>query len=215
LADASSDWVRAKLDLANISEPDYVDMAFMGDIMLDRGVKTSVLKNFNGDYSALFDKMDILQKKDIVFANLEGPASDKGADLHNLYSFRMDPSVIPALKGAGYTILSVANNHVGDWGRIAYIDTLSRLKENELLYAGGGINTAEAESPTIIEKNGMKIGFLGFSDKGPEDLAVAEDKTGLLLANNPRFDEIIKKRFKTSRLSGSIFPLRRRIPNNS
>lgn len=190
--DAKSDWVLAKLDQADISEPDFVTFAFMGDIMLDRGVRQSVTKNFNGDYSALFEKLDLLHGKDIVFANLEGPASDKGKDLHNLYSFRMDPSVIPALKGAGFTILSVANNHVGDWTRIAYIDTLSRLKENELLYAGGGINKEEAENPTIIEKNGMTIGFLGFSDKGPDDLAVADDKTGLLIASNPRFEEIIK-----------------------
>ena len=52
--------------------------------------------------------------------------------MHNLYSFRMDLSIIPTLKDAGFSILSVANNHVGDWGRNAYIDTLTRLKENEI-----------------------------------------------------------------------------------
>ena len=70
---------------------------------------------------------------DITFANLEGTASDQGVDQKNLYSFRMDPGVIPALEGAGMDVLSVANNHVADWGRIAYIDTLARLKENEIL----------------------------------------------------------------------------------
>ncbi|MDQ3076014.1 MAG: CapA family protein [bacterium] len=196
--DAKADWIKERLDLPELREPDFVTMSFLGDIMLDRGVRSSVNKNFAGDYSSLFDKLEILKKSDIVFANLEGPASDKGEDMRNLYSFRMDPSVIPALKGAGISILSVANNHVGDWGRNAYVDTLARLKENEILYTGGGTKF-EAENPTIIEKNGIKIGFLGFSDVGPNWMEARNkitdqgpiEEQGLLLANNPRFDEIV------------------------
>jgi poly-gamma-glutamate synthesis protein (capsule biosynthesis protein) len=191
-ADASLAWVKQKEGISDISEPDFVSLAFLGDIMLDRGVKSSVLKNFGGDYSALFEKMDILKKSDVVFANLEGTASDQGNDLHNLYSFRMDPSVVPALAGAGINILSVANNHVGDWGREAYTDTLSRLRENEILYTGGGMNSEEAEQPVVMEKYGIKLGFLGFSDKGPGWMGAGEYQPGLLLASNPRFDEIIQ-----------------------
>ncbi|OGI94911.1 hypothetical protein A3I84_00690 [Candidatus Nomurabacteria bacterium RIFCSPLOWO2_02_FULL_36_8] len=174
---------------------DFVTLAFGGDIMLDRGVKNSVRKNFNNDYSKLFEKPDLvnlLKKVDIIFANLEGAASDKGADLKNLYSFRMDPTVVPALKNAGMSILSVANNHIGDFGRIAFIDTLGLLKENEILYTGGGIDKTEAEKPVIIEKYGIKIGFLGFSDKGPDYMIADKEKAGILLANDPNFDEIIK-----------------------
>lgn len=196
VADANTDWVREKIGSPDIREPDSVTFAFLGDIMLDRGVRNSVIKNFNNDYSALFDKMDVLKESDIVFANLEGSASDQGTDMHNLYSFRMDPAVIPALAGAGINMLSVANNHVGDWGRAPYGDTLARLRENEILYAGGGINNIEAEAPTIVEKYGMKIGFLGFSDVGPDWMAAKSDQTGLLLANNPRFDEIIQNASK-------------------
>src|SRR3989344_8503074 len=58
-----------------IKDPDFVKITLLGDIMLDRGVKNSVIKNFNGDYSMLFEKLDLstkLEKSDIVFANLEG-----------------------------------------------------------------------------------------------------------------------------------------------
>ncbi len=195
LADANTDWVQQKIGVPDIREPDFVNLAFAGDIMLDRGVKNSVRKNFNNDYSKVFEKADLVKlfkKSDIVFANLEGPVSDKGADLRNLYSFRMDPSVVPALKGAGISVLSVANNHIGDWGRIAYSDTLSRLKENEILYTGGGNDKTEAETPVIIEKYGMKIGFLGFSDVGPNWMEAGQDKAGQLLASDPRFEEIIQ-----------------------
>lgn len=108
----------------------------------------------------------------------------------------MDPAVVPALKGAGISILSVANNHIGDWGRFAYIDTLSRLKENEIQYTGGGNNYTEATTPTIIEKYGIKIGFLGFSDKGPDWMKATADQSGILLASDPNFDEIIKNAAK-------------------
>jgi poly-gamma-glutamate synthesis protein (capsule biosynthesis protein) len=81
---------------------------------------------------------------------------------------------------------------MGDWGRVAYIDTLSRLRENEILYTGGGFDKQSAEQPTIIEKYGIKIGYLGFSDQGPNWMGANTDLAGVLLANNPRFDEIIK-----------------------
>ena len=177
-------------------DPDFVTLVFAGDIMLDRGVKSSVIKNFSGDYAELFKNLPILKDFDIAFANLEGPVSDKGRDKHNLYSFRMNPTVIEALSNAGIDIVSVANNHVGDWGANAYVDSLARLKEGGIFYTGGGNNKTEAETPTIIEKYGIKIGFLGFSDAGPNDIEASADKAGLLLAKDPRFDEIIQNASK-------------------
>ena len=190
--DALANWVKEKIGMTEVDNSDFITLAFIGDIMLDRGIKNSVKRNFGGDYGAFLGKLTILKNYDIVFANLEGTASDKGEDFGNLYSFRMDPSIVPALKGTGIDILSVANNHVGDWGRIAYLDTLSRLKENEILYTGGGNNLEEAKQPVIIEKYGMKIGFLGFSDKGPDWMKADKENAGILLASNPDLDEIIK-----------------------
>src|SRR3989344_920586 len=194
-SDAKADWVK---NITNLFEPekDFVHFTFGGDIMLDRGVKNSIIKNFKGDYAALFEKLKFLKDSDVFFANLEGTASDKGVDRHNLYSFHMDPAVIGALAGAGVDILSVANNHVGDWGRLAYTDTLARLKENEILYTGGGMSDTEAKTPAIIEKYGMKIGFLAFSDKGPDYMEAGTDTAGLLLANDPDFDTIIQNAAK-------------------
>ncbi|MFZ2072233.1 MAG: CapA family protein, partial [Minisyncoccia bacterium] len=194
-SDKNTEWVKQKEGTVEDIEPNFVTLLFGGDIMLDRGVKNSVMKNFGGDYSLMFENLNLLKSADIVFANLEGPASDKGSDRKNLYSFRMDPSVIPALKGSGFDILSVANNHAGDWGRDAYADTLARLKENEISYTGGGINKNESEQPVVIEKYGIKIGYLGFSDVGP-NMPASESNAGLLLTSNPRFDEIIQNASK-------------------
>ncbi len=193
-SDVNANWVKAKPAIEEIKNTngEPVELAFLGDIMLDRGVKSSVYRNFDRDYSKLFTKTSLLKTFDIVFANLEGPASNQGADIHNLYSFRMEPSIIPALRGTGIDILSVANNHEGDWGRDAFVDTLNRLQENEIAYTGGGKNIEEATRPTIIEKNGMRIGYLAFSDVGPNYMKATENEAGVLLASNPDFDSIIK-----------------------
>jgi len=194
--DANLTWVKSKENIFDENEKNFVTLSFVGDTMLDRGVKNSVIKNFNGDYSLLFKNLDILEKADITMINLEGPASDEGRDKKNLYSFRMEPSVLPAIRGAGISIVSLANNHMGDWGRDAFIDTMAGLKENEILHTGGGINNIEAEKPRIIEKNGMKIGYLSFSDVGPTWMEATENNAGILLASNPRFDEIVNNASK-------------------
>lgn len=195
-AEKSANWIKENKNVSEIYDQDYVNLAFGGDMMFDRGVKNSVNKNFAGDYSALFEKLGLFQKADISFANLEGPVSDIGKDRHNLYSFRMNPSVLPALRGAGFSVLSVANNHVADWGTEAYSDTLAGLKENEILYIGGGVNKNEAETPAVIEKYGIKVGYLGFSDVGPSGFEAKENSAGVLFASNPRFSEIIQNASK-------------------
>ena len=92
--------------------PQTLTFGFVGDIMLDRDVRASVKLNFAGDYSRLFANATFLGQPDITFANLEGPVSDTGTNKHNLYSFRMDPKVIPALKNAGVDVVSVSYTHL-------------------------------------------------------------------------------------------------------
>ncbi len=171
--------------------PKITKISFVGDMMFDRSVRTSVNKNFKGDYNELFIHLKELANSDILFGNLEGPVSDVGNNVGSKYSFRMDPLVPSTLVNAGFDIVSFANNHVGDWNVKAFEDTLKRLGEVNLKQTGAGMNKTEAEQVTIIERNGVKFGFIGFSDVGPAWMEAKENKSGILLANNPRFKEII------------------------
>ena len=168
-----------------------ITMSFVGDIMLDRGVRYSVKTNFGGDYSRMFDHTDMIKQSDLAFANLEGPASDKGTDLHNLYSFRMDPAVLDVIRTAGFDVLSFANNHVGDWGRPAFEDTMARMDTTGLQYVGAGMTKSLAVQPKIFTIKGMKIGMIGFTDVGPDSLAATDTESGILLASDPDFQKII------------------------
>lgn len=168
-------------------------IAFVGDIMLDRDVKRSVTRNFGGDFGKLFSNLLFLRDYDILFGNLEGPVSDTGVDQGNLYSFRMNTDTLPVLGSAGFDVLSLANNHIGDWSRDAFNDTLIRTKSAGIEPIGAGQSKEEAELPKIIERNGLKIGFLGFTDVGPNWLAATQDTSGILLASDPDFAGIISR----------------------
>lgn len=143
-----------------------ISLLFVGDIMLDRGVKESVLKNADGNFSFLFQNADFVKNADIAFGNLEGPLSDTGKNLGNLYSFRIPKIAVFALKEASFDILSIANNHIADWGKEAFEETVSTLKNENIIPLGPELN--------IIEKNKVKIGFLAFSDVGPDWIKVLD-----------------------------------------
>src|SRR3989344_3875041 len=165
-------------DLADPS--DSLSMLFAGDIMMNRGVEQIIHKQGKDDWMFPFFYMrDVLADADITFANLEGPISDKGTNVGSEYSFRMDPQVAGTLAGAGFDVVSLANNHMGDWGRDAFEDTMRRLPRAGIAYAGGGWNEKESLEPTTFEVRGKRIGFLAFSDVGPQWMQSKEALSGI------------------------------------
>lgn len=173
------------------AQPQNITLTLLGDVMMDRGVKRSVEKKFGGDYNALFKNTSYLKDSDITFANLEGSVAYGGHNVGSIYSFHMDPKSLQALKQAGINIVSFANNHVGDWSRVAFDESLEHLKDNQILYAGAGVDYKQVTTPAIIEVRGKKIGFLASTDVGPNWLAAKIDSPGILLASDPNLSKII------------------------
>jgi len=174
--------------------PPKVTVTAVGDMMFDRGVLYSVVNGGQKDFAYLFSQIpDLKDDTDILLGNLEGPAAISGDYAGNLYSFHMQPKVLGTLKAVGFDILNVANNHAGDWGRSGFEETLKNLKENNLSYTGGAWNYASVTKPVIFDKNGIKIGFLGFSDFCPAGLAASAKRSGILLASDPNFKQIISQ----------------------
>jgi poly-gamma-glutamate synthesis protein (capsule biosynthesis protein) len=171
-----------------------ITLFFVGDIMLDRGVKYSIEKYGKGDYKFPFLKIvNELKKADILFGNLESIISDKGKKVGSIYSFRADPEAIEGLKFAGFDILSVANNHIFDYGREAMEDSFKRLKEAKIDYLGGGFNEKEACSPIIKEIGKTKIAFLAFSNLGTPLWAAKEKKSGICWLEKEKMERIINE----------------------
>jgi len=141
-----------------------IKILFGGDLMMDRRVKKSVKENFEGNYLKLFEKyLNYFNNFDYVVLNLEGPISNRGTKIGSKYSFRMEPEIIEALKNANLKVFNLANNHIFDYGKEAFDDTLKILKENEFFFFGVGQDEISAYAPLILEKYGNKVGILGFS----------------------------------------------------
>jgi len=145
-----------------------IKIILTGDLMLDRGVEYMVNKYGNGDFKFPFLKIaDELNQADIVFGNLEGPISDKGTKVGSIYSFRNDPRVLDGLTFAGFNILSLANNHIFDYGRLALEDTLERLKNASIDCVGFG--------PAVIKDiRGTKIAFLAYTAFGAAKISESD-----------------------------------------
>ncbi len=136
-----------------------------GDIMLDRGVKKVIKKYGNKDYNFPFQFIKkYLKSADIVFANLEGSLSEHGHDLGNKYSFHFEPEAAKALANSGIDIVSLANNHILDWGRTALCETPKELEKVGIKSVGAGCNNEEAEKSVIFNVRGTKIAFLAYTE---------------------------------------------------
>ncbi len=180
-------------------------LSFVGDIMLDRGVKMRVQKQGGGDYNFLFENAEFLKTPDLMFANLEGPVSDRGQNVGSIYSFRFEPVVLDALHNAGFDVLSMANNHIGDWTKLALEDTLTLGRAAGFDMVGGGTDYQDAITPDVHVVNGITIAYLGFSDFGPAGVllrapagatSTASGSTnagpGILSASDPLLPAIIR-----------------------
>lgn len=165
-------------------------LAFVGDIMLDRGVRYMVERYLDDEYSALFTGVPTAAP-DIMFGNLEGPISAGGTKRGSVYSFRMEPRVGPVLGAAGFDVLSLANNHIGDWDRRAALDTREFLTSAGVKTVGFG-STGELAAPVVIEKNGYRIGFLAATDVGPTWLPPSSTTAGVQLASDSAWPAKIK-----------------------
>ena len=116
-----------------------VRTTIVGDIMLGRRVGDSLEQR--GDPTAVFRPLaKRLASADITVGNLESTLSMSGPPRQGTDSFGADTSVLEGLRMAGFDLLSVANNHLGDFGENAIVETLERLDDAGFRTVGAGAN---------------------------------------------------------------------------
>ncbi len=136
------------------SKPAEIKILLIGDIMLGRTVNTRSLDMGNVNYP--FEKVaEKLRSVDIVFANLESPIVAKCPRIEQGFTFCADSKMIDGLAYAGIDIVTIANNHSHNFGSKGFDETKKLLTEHGIKWVGD--NNLE-----IIEKNGIKFGFMGF-----------------------------------------------------
>ncbi len=178
-------------------EPEEPELRFIavGDIMLGRGVEYWIKQN--GDYDMAFEKVKpILEMGDVVFGNLESPltSSTKGLNKNGKIVLKGAPESVTALTSAGFNLLSLSNNHIMDYYEQGLLDTMELLDQNDIIHAGGGRNIEEARKLAIIEKSGLKIGLLAYTDMA--EIIFAGDPY-LSFAAGPEKSGVVPRKYET------------------
>jgi poly-gamma-glutamate capsule biosynthesis protein CapA/YwtB (metallophosphatase superfamily) len=155
-----------------------ISVLFVGDIMLSRGVEWKIRENNDYRYPFL-EVREVLQGADIAFGNLEGPISLRGTNQGSEYSFRADPKVIEGLNFAGFDVLSLANNHILDWGANALNDTIELLSKNSIDTVGAGASYDMANKPVIRKVGNTRIAFLAYTDLYPDSFIATNENSGI------------------------------------
>ena len=107
------------------------------------------------------DVVDIMTDSDIMLANNEFTISNRGEKLPNkYYTFRASPDRLAIYQEMGIDLVTLANNHVYDFGEEAFNDTLEYLEQYKIPYIGAGRNIEEAKAPFYYIINGYKIAFV-------------------------------------------------------
>jgi poly-gamma-glutamate capsule biosynthesis protein CapA/YwtB (metallophosphatase superfamily) len=162
-----------------------VTLSVAGDVMLARGVAEAAAARPGDDPApALGPMTGRLTRADLVVANLESTLSRAGAPTQGGDSFAADPRVASRLADAGFDALSLANNHAGDFGDRALLQTVRRLRSAGLRTFGAGATPAEAWRPAVLERRGVRFGFLGFNAIG-ETPAVGPGQPGAVSVSMP------------------------------
>jgi len=146
-----------------VEEADEITLALVGDILPASSVARLMEKN-GYDYPYR-ESAALLQAADITAGNLETAITDRGTPEENKeYVYRGPAQALPAIREAGFDVLSLANNHTMDFGWIGLQDTMEALNEHDLLHIGAGHDEEEAYAPAIVEVKGFKVAFIGVSN---------------------------------------------------
>ncbi|WP_366924527.1 CapA family protein [Metallumcola ferriviriculae] len=198
LAFNSTTWGRVSEEAAPVFNMEAgsprVSLAAVGDIMLAR--KVGRLMEEKGNHYPVDAIAQRLAAADVTFGNLESPIGTGGTPLPQKgIWFRAKPERVEALVLSGFDAVSIANNHALDYDSKVFLDTLDILDQRGIKAVGGGVDIDHARKPVIIEKNGLSIGFLAYSEMAdiiwsfnyPRMLMASEDTPGIAPAG-PRYE---------------------------
>ena len=162
--------------------PYAIAFSSTGDLMFGREVGTFV--DANGGAAALANVADELSAANVTIANVEAPLTNDESDAivgKDVY-WMSRPAGIDALKKAGIDVVSLANNHIMDYGATGLKDTLNALDGAGIQHAGAGVTEQKAGEPVELEVDGVKIAFFSWTDVIPDNFLAFGENAGVVSA---------------------------------
>lgn len=175
-------------------------LCFAGDVSLDESAVTTnkLDSSKNGIYDCISPELiTIMQEADLMCLNNEFTYSTNGSPMEGkAYTFRAHPDRVKVLQELGVDIVTLANNHVYDYGKQAFLDTMATLKNADIDYFGAGKDLKEAMAPVYYEIDGKTIAFVGASraEKNKMTPQAKENSPGILRCYDTElFLQVIKE----------------------
>lgn len=141
-----------------------ITLSFIGDVSLADNwyIMPEYDKRNKKVYGILSENVvKIMTNSDLMIANSEFTVSDRGEKMKGkYYTFRASPKRLSIYEEMGVDLVTLANNHVYDFGKDAFYDMLDAFKEYDIPYIGAGKNIEEAKRPYYFIINGYKIAFV-------------------------------------------------------
>jgi len=156
----------AQPNLSNTpNHPLAISLLTVGDINLGRQTGQKIL---GGDTNYPFSNISPkLNQPDITFGNLESQLADLGGETQsptNEYQFAGPPAGADSLKNAGIDIVSIANNHMWDYGRDRLFETIDNLDGVGVKYVGATKDSATLYQPVIMNAQQQKVAFFAVTN---------------------------------------------------
>ncbi len=146
-------------------------MLIVGDVFVRRDDPRSVFQHVK----------DLMRSADFMLGNLEGSVADSGAPRKKsgASAWKADSKQMTAIETAGFHVMTVANNHMMDYGHEAMLETLANLDRIGVKHTGGGNTFPEAHAPAIVERDGTTVALLGYTCLFMEDWEAGPNSPGL------------------------------------
>jgi len=116
---------------------------------------------------------------DLRFGNCERQYSRRKVELGLSSHGCQPPEMAQIFTDFGFDAMTIANNHMYDFGPDALLDTRAILHSRGIQVTGAGKNLAQAREPAIVERKGVSVGFLGYCSVLPPNGEAGPDKVGI------------------------------------
>jgi poly-gamma-glutamate synthesis protein (capsule biosynthesis protein) len=135
-------------------------VAAVGDLMLAGSVGRRIAADPPQDPFAAV--APILRSADLAVGNLECAIATGGTPEKKSWTFRAPPAAAEVLASAGVDVVTLANNHVLDYGKDGLKETLAFLDAAKIAHTGAGMTEADAHAPARVRARGRTLAFLGY-----------------------------------------------------
>lgn len=145
-------------------------LAVVGDIMIQRALTEAELAD---------PVFQIVREAGLGLANLEAPLTAGGRPAEKAVNMRMDPERVADVAAMGFGAVSLANNHMLDFGPEGMWATMETLDQAGIAHAGAGGDVAAAMAPRFLDVGGARVALLSVACTLPVGFAATADGAGI------------------------------------